>query len=153
MTPAEVTRIIPADVRAGRSWIATFGPGDDVPRLDFLGQKGFRGARGFFQADPPLLRLWPTCCAPDPLAELPLAANDALVSRLAYVEDQARALVREELPFLLALLVGLREGVLGARPRVPLVGDTVTSASVPDLDAWASCLALGDFQGTLLRAA
>lgn len=153
MTPAEITRIIRADVRAGRSWIAIFGPGDDVPRLDFLGQKGFRGGGGFFRANPPLLRLWPTCCAPDPLAELPLAANDALVTRLAQVEDRARPLVGEELPFLIALLVGLREGVLGARPRVPLVGDAVTSAGTPDLAAWASCLALGDFQGTLLRAA
>jgi hypothetical protein len=153
MTPAEVTRIIRADVRAGRSWVATFGPGDDVPRLDFLGQKGFRGGDGFFQADPPLLRLWPTCCAPDPLAELPLAANEALVTRLAEVEDRARPLVGDELPFLVALLVGLRQGVLGVRPRVPLVGATVTSTGAPDLDAWASCLALGDIQWTLLRAA
>lgn len=153
MTPAEVTRIIRADVRAGRSWIATFGPGDDVPRLDFLGQRGFRGADDFFRADPPMLRFWPTCCAPGPLAEVPLAANEALVPRLAQVEDRARLLVGDELPFLLALLVGLREGVLGARPRVPIVGDAVTSAGVPDLDAWAACLALGDIQGTLLRAA
>jgi len=153
MTPAEITRIIRADVRAGRSWIATFGAGDDVPRLDFLGPKGFRGGDGFFRADPPLLRLWPTCCAQDPLAELPLAANDALVTRLGQVEDRARLLVGEELPFLVALLVGLREGVLGVRPRVPIVGDAVKSTGVPDLDAWASCLALGDIQGTLLRAA
>lgn len=87
------------------------------------------------------------------LAALSLAANEALVTRLAQVEDRARPLVGEELPFLVALLVGLREGVLGARPRVPLVGDAVTSTGVPDLDAWASCLALGDIQGTLLRAA
>ena len=153
MTPAEVTRIVRADVRAGRSWIATFGRGDGAPRLDFLGPRGMRGSPDFFRADPPLLRLWPTCCEGDPLAVVAIAANDALAPRLVEVEDRARPLVGAEHPFLIALLTGLREGVLGARPRVPVVGEAISSHGSPDLAAWTSCLSLGDLQVSLLRAA
>ena len=120
-------------------------------RLDVLGPKGMRGGDdGNFAAAVPTVRLWSPGSLTRPLAVA--AANRAFPTALNAVAERARPLVGAEFSVLLALLSTIREHAPRLRPRVPVVGPAFTSSGTPSLSAFASCLGLGDFEESIVRA-
>lgn len=138
------------ETRAGWSWMLPLAEEEAPAWLAFQGPRGMRGDPPVVAAGPPRLELWPRGGGPRPLVEVPVAANRNPRQDFARLSQQRLDPTAGWL-LLLALLVALDEAPR-ARPRVPTVGDRLTSTGAPTLSAWASALTLADLQTALLRS-
>ncbi|MFH1468167.1 MAG: hypothetical protein ABIO70_27520 [Pseudomonadota bacterium] len=134
------------DLKAGRCWAAVFATADGEAILEY------RTPRGALYAERPRLVLWRQGSPARILANLDLTTADhtAIDPLLARGAD----LAGDERPLYDLLLRQVRAHHLGQprRHRTTPVGEAVASTGSPSLDAWASCLALGDLQAALLAA-
>ena len=141
------------ETRAGWSWMLMLSRHEAPGWLAFHGPKGARsGADEEIAptAGAARLELWPASGSSRPLIAVPIAANRRLADDLRRVHAHPVAPRAGWLLFL-ALLHALDEAAR-ARPRVPGVGDALSSTGAPTLGAWASALTLGDLEAALLRA-
>jgi len=148
--PSDCLDVLKADLRDGRSFVATFqGPGG-ISAVEVMGPKGMRADCGFLQAPVRTVRLW---VAGQPFTpEAVVHADDDLDEGLLAIEDRARPHVHaEELADLCALLDVVRASIEARKPRVPRVTLRTHEKGVPSFRGWASCLTLGDLE-TALRA-
>lgn len=138
-------------LKDGRSVLYTFDRGDGTStRLDVMGPKGLRGGQGedFLTAPVPTVRLWSPTSTRRPLAVA--SADRAFPTSLDTLAERARPLVGDDFAVLLALLATIKESAPRLRPRVPKVGAAFSSSGTPSMDAWASCLGLGDIEDALV---
>jgi hypothetical protein len=138
-------------LKDGRSVLYTFDRDDGTStRLDVMGPKGMRGGQGedFFTAPVPTVRLWSPWSTSRPLAVA--SADRAFPTALDTLAERARPLVGDEFAVLLALLATIKDSASRLRPRVPKVGAAFSSSGTPSMDAWGSCLGLGDLEDALV---
>ena len=147
----ETLDLLRADLRTGRSCLATFEGPTGTSWVELLGPNGSHGDPECLVAPVLTLRLW----VPE-RTEAPAAA--AVVTRdfeasLRTIEERARPhLYPTEAELLATVLRVVRAATPARRPRVPKVGDRLTQEGTPSLRAWASCLTLGDLETALLKA-
>ena len=137
------------ETRAGRSWMLTLSKEESPAWLAFHGPQGAGSEPPVISASAPRIELWPAGGANRPAVALPIAANQD------FRGDLHRLGQRRLEPFngwllMLGLIHALDEAAR-ARPRMPVVGDTLTAAGAPTLAAWASTLTLANFQFALLH--
>lgn len=139
-----------AETRAGRSWLLTLSKDAAPAWLAFHGPQGAGGEPPVISTGAPRIELWPAGGANRPVVALPIAANQD------FRGDLHRLGQRRLEPFngwllMLGLIHALDEAAR-ARPRVPVVGNSLTCAGAPTLSDWASALTLGDLEIALHRA-
>ena len=140
--------LLHADVRQGWSCVAAFSG----PWLEVMGRRGMRPAGDYLVAPVPTLRLWLPGRTGSPHA-VAVAGRD-FEGGLRLIEEGGRSYLDADEARLLALVLGVvRKAAKGMRRRVPPVGETVSEEGTPSLQAWASCVTLGDLQAALLRSA
>ena len=153
-TPERTLELLRADVREGRSCIATLrGRGErEAAWLEVMGPKGATPDGDWLVAPVPTLRLWLPGNRGTP--EAVAALGDGFEEGLRAIEEQARPHVHpDELEWLKALLAVVRKATKAVRPRVPCVGDGFVEHGVPLVRAWASCLTLADLEAAVRKAA
>jgi len=152
---ALTTAQIRYDLKAGRAWIAFFDTPEGDVVLEYRAPKGMRGEKDFL-AERPRLVLWVSGSPARILADVDLTDEDrAMVERaLGGLLADGPKVADEEKPLFDLLLRMVRDHHLdlNRRPQAARVGDGVTSTGVATLDAWASCLTLGDLQAAILEA-
>ena len=119
--------------------------------LAFHGSSEAGGEAPVISTGAPRIELWPAGGASRPVVALPIAANQDLRGDLHRL-GQRRLEPFNGWVLMLNLLHALDQAAR-ARPRVPVVGNSLTCAGAPTLGAWASALTLADLQSALLQAA
>jgi hypothetical protein len=150
---ALTTAQIRYDLKIGRAWLAIFDSPQGTAVLEYHAPQGIRGD-GSFRSERPRLVLRLAGAPPRILADMDLTDEDrATLDRdLGAVLARGDELAGDEKPLFDLLLRLVRDHHLASRKGAAKVGDTVTSTGVATLDAWASCLTLGDFQAAILAA-
>ena len=153
-TPERTLDLLRADVRAGRSCIATLRgrEGGGTPWLEVMGPKGTLPDGDWLVARVPTLRLWLPGNGGAPAAVA--ALGDGFDAGLRDIEEQARGHVDPaDLDWLRSLLGVVRAAAATRRPRIPTVGPGLVERGIPSLEGWASCLTLGDLDAAVRKAA
>ena len=146
-----VLETLRADTRSGHSTIISFDHPNGGGRLDVFGPEGMRGGNDDAFTEPvPTVRLWAPGIPEAPIAEA--VANRAFPTELDRLAERARPFIDEEWSAFLIILATIREATAGLRFRVPKVGTRVQLIGTPSVEAWMSCLSLGDLQAAILRA-
>jgi hypothetical protein len=147
----ETLDLLRADVRAGRSCVATFEGPTGTSWVEILGPNGSHGDPECTVAPMRTLRLW-VPERPEAPAAVAVITRDFETS-LRAIEERARPhLYPPEAELLARVVRVVRAAAPTRRPRVPKVGDRLTQEGAPSLRAWASCLNLGDLEAALLKA-
>lgn len=146
-----VLETLRADTRSGHSTIITFDHPGGLGRLDVFGPEGMRGGNDeTFTAPVPTVRLWRPGESGAPIAEA--VANRAFSAELDRLAECARPFISDEWSAFALILATIRDATTGLRFRVPKVGERVQLTGTPSVEAWMSCLSLGDLQAAILRA-
>jgi len=155
MTPdlATTAALVRYDLKIGRAWVAAFATPEGDAVLEYHAPNGMRGDDSFLSGRPRGV-LWRSGAPPRVLADVDLAAREAVAPALDAAEARAAEVAGAERPLLDLLLRLVREHHLGTnrRPRAARVAASVTSCGRPSSSAWASCLTLADLQAALLAA-
>jgi len=143
------------DLRIGRAMLAIFDTPYGAAVLEYHAPQGIRG-NGDYRSERPRLVLWVSGSPRRILADVDLTAEDraTLELELGAVVARGSEVAGDEKPLFDLLLRMVRDHhlELNRRPQAARVGDRVTSTGVATLDAWASCLTLGDLQAAILES-
>ena len=150
---AQTTAQIRYDLKIGRAWLAIFDSPQGTAVLEYHAPQGIRGD-GSFRSERPRLVLRLAGAPPRILADMDLSDDDraTLDANLGAVLARGDELAGDEKPLYDLLLRLVRDHHLANRRGTAKMGESVTATGVPTLDAWASCLTLGDLQAAILAA-
>jgi len=151
-TPIDTTlALLRDDLRTGHACFVSFDGPQGTAWVEILGPKGTRPHGDCLVAPVRTLRLWVPGQSSTPRAVA--VATHGFDAGLRAIEEHARPhLHPPEVTLLQAMLCVVRAVAKGRGPRVPGVGDRVTQEGSPSLQAWASCLTLGDLEAALLKS-
>ena len=133
----ETLDLLRADVRTGRSCVATFDGPTGTSWVEILGPNGSHGDPECLVAPVRTLRLW-VPERPEAPAAVAVITRDFEAS-LRAIEERARPhLYPPEAELLATVLREVRAAAPARRARVPMVGNRLTEEGTPSLRAWLS---------------